>query len=168
MSADQPETDAEDTAPAPKPKSHALLVGIVLLLCAGGAATAWYLGVFGGTEATEEGGGDTETQAAPIYFTLADNLVVNFRSAGGVRYLQIGIDLMTYDHEAIEAFELHAPVLRNNLILLLSDQDQDDLATREGKEVVRELALAEVRSVMQELHGSPLIEALYFTTFVMQ
>ena len=59
-------------------------------------------------------------------------------------------------------------MLRSNLILLLSDQSQDTLLSREGKEALRAEALAEIQRVMTELGGRPVVEALYFTSFVMQ
>ena len=84
------------------------------------------------------------------------------------RFLRVGIELMTYDKEGVHALEKHAPVLRSNLILLLSDQSQDTLLSREGKEALRAEALAEIQRAMTELDGHPVVEALYFTSFVMQ
>lgn len=142
------------------------MIALVVLGAGGGAG--WYFFLAPGGEDTEATTVAEAEHGEPLYFTLADNLVVNFKSATGTRYLQVGIDLMTYDKEALEALKQHSPVIRSNLILLLSDQSQDELMTREGKEKLRDEALAEVRAVMTELHGSPVVEALYFTTFVMQ
>lgn len=137
---------------------------LTLVLLAG--AGAWYTGLLGGT--AEEDAESVEIVHEPVYFTLADRLVVNFRGGGSVRFLQVGVELMTYDPDAVAAIEAHSSVLLNNLILLLSDQTQEDLASREGKEAVRLDALEESRAVMEELYGEPAIESLYFTTFVMQ
>jgi len=75
---------------------------------------------------------------------------------------------MTYDETAVHALEKHAPVLRSDLILLLSDQSQETLLSREGKEALRAEALAEIQRAMKELSGDPTVESLYFTNFVMQ
>lgn len=132
---------------------------VVLLLMVGLAAgVAWELGWL-----------DREpAQPQPHYVKLGPELVVNFDGGGRVRYLQLGVEVMTYDKEALPALELHTPLLRNNLILLLSDQTYDELITREGKERLAATALEEMRKVMAELYGQPVIETLYFTTFVMQ
>lgn len=163
------EATAERKAPAAKTGKGRLWKSLIALVVLGGAgAAAWF---FYFAPATEEGEPAAEVQVEhpePLYFTLAENLVVNFKSPTGTRYLQVGIDLMTYDEGALEALEQHSPVIRSNLILLLSDQSQDALMSREGKEQLRDEALTEVRAVMDELYGDPAVESLYFTSFVMQ
>jgi flagellar protein FliL len=155
------------TAPPPKSGGKGLTVAAVALLVIGaGGGAAWYLGgpPFAGSGADVE----QQVEAPPIYFTLDPNMIVNFDGGGRVRYLQLGIELMTREPKAVDALQLHAPVLRNNLIMLLSDRPYDTLVTREGKETLREAALAEVQSVMTERYGRPAVETLYFTSFVMQ
>jgi flagellar FliL protein len=60
------------------------------------------------------------------------------------------------------------PVIRNNLVMLFSSQTRQSIATREGKEQIRADAQAEVQKILQDRTGQPVIEALYFTSFVMQ
>lgn len=167
MANEQASPDNAAAAPPPKKRGWLGIVLIALVTLGGGGGAAWYFLLAPKGEAVE-GEEAHETHGDPIYFTLADNLVVNFRSPGGTRFLQVGIDLMTYDETAAHALEKHAPVLRSNLILLLSDQSQESLLSREGKEALRADALAEVQRDMTELHGKPTVESLYFTSFVMQ
>lgn len=140
-----------------------IAAAVVLL---GGGAAAWQFGLIGRAPIPAEG--SVEQPKEPIYYTLDENLVVNFRGTSGPRYLQVGVELMTYDAKAVAALETHAPVIRNNLIMLLGDQSAEDLQSRDGKEALRSAALAEVQSSMETLHGSAGVESLYFTTFVMQ
>ncbi|MGB7214503.1 MAG: flagellar basal body-associated FliL family protein, partial [Gammaproteobacteria bacterium] len=110
------------------PRSGGFLMFVVLLLVVGLAAgVAWELGWI---EAWRERG---PAKPQPHYVKLGPELVVNFDGGGRVRYLQLGVEVMTYDKEALPALELHTPLLRNNLILLLSDQTYEELITREGK-----------------------------------
>jgi len=70
--------------------------------------------------------------------------------------------------EAAKAVEEHMPVIRNSLVMLFSGQKYEDVATREGKERLRQQTLAEIRKVLEERTGKPGIEDVYFTAFVMQ
>lgn len=158
--------DATSTAPQ-RARRWPLFAALFVVLAAGGGGAAWYFGV-AAPEGEREHSEVTAPRGEPIYYTLESNLVVNFRNPGRVRYLQVGIELMTRDRRAVEAVKQHSPVLRNNLVMLLSDQTFESLDGREGKERLRLEALEEVQKLMEALYGSPAIESLYFTTFVMQ
>ncbi|MCC5866881.1 MAG: flagellar basal body-associated FliL family protein [Gammaproteobacteria bacterium] len=170
MSAEEAVVLEQEAAPAGKARGKGLVwITIVLLLAAGGAGGAWYAGLIPGTGiANEPADADATDRRQPIYHTLDSNLVVNFRGGSRTRYLQVGIEVMSRDPKAIEALRSHNAVIRNNLIMLLSDQNSDALATREGKENLQREALAEIQAVLQARYGEPGIESLYFTSFVMQ
>lgn len=170
MSADEAVVMQGDAQPAGKRKGKGLVwIGLALVLAAGGAGGAWYAGLMPGTgDASEVTDADAPDRREPLYHTLDSNLVVNFRAGSRTRYLQVGIEVMSRDPLAIEALRSHNAVIRNNLIMLLSDQSSEILGTREGKENLQREALAEIQSVLQERYGEPGIESLYFTSFVMQ
>jgi flagellar FliL protein len=52
-------------------------------------------------------------------------------------------------------------------VLLLSRQIYEDLVPNEGKEALRQQALAEVQSVLEAQIGKPGVDDLYFSNFVM-
>ena len=60
------------------------------------------------------------------------------------------------------------PVIKNNIILMLSSQTYGLLISREGKEELRKHTLEEIRKVLKENYGEPGVEEVYFTSFVMQ
>ena len=61
------------------------------------------------------------------------------------------------------------PAIRNDLLLLFGNQKYADIATRAGKEQLRADALAAVRKHHRAAGGHPeRLEAVYFTSFVMQ
>jgi flagellar FliL protein len=60
------------------------------------------------------------------------------------------------------------PVIRDSVLMLFSMQNEDELASREGKEQFRAEILAEVQKVIEEHTGNPGVEAVYFTNLVMQ
>lgn len=109
------------------------------------------------------------TLAPPIYVALDPPFVVNFETEGLVRFLQITVQVMTRDPATADLVHHNDPVVRNDLLLLFGNQRYEQIATREGKERLREEALAAVRRVVDSAGGRPeLIEAVYFTSFVMQ
>jgi flagellar FliL protein len=59
------------------------------------------------------------------------------------------------------------PLIRNNLLMLMSNRNYQSLMSREGKDKLREEALAEIRSV-QKKQGGEDIDNLLFTSFVVQ
>jgi flagellar FliL protein len=61
----------------------------------------------------------------------------------------------------------NSPLIRNNLLLIMSNRDYQSLMSREGKEKLRQEALAEVKAVAKK-EGAPPIDDLLFTSFVVQ
>lgn len=104
----------------------------------------------------------------PMYQGLDPAFVVNLADEDGTRYLQVDIQVMTRDEAYIDAVKLHAPLIRNQLLLLMAQNRTSDLVTREQREKLQALALAEVQKIMKTQTGKPGIEALYFTSFVTQ
>ncbi len=111
--------------------------------------------------------GDGEILPA-IYLPIDPAFVVNFASQGKARFLQVTVEVMTRDPLMSDQINLHMPVIRNNLMLLFSSQSYDGVSTLEGKEGLREEALEVVQQILEEETGDPGIEAVYFTSFVMQ
>jgi len=177
---------ADDDKDQEKPKgsmvTKILLFGVLPLMTAivlvvGGLFIAGVLPGGGGDHAAvaeghdsadaEEEGGSTADMPA-IYIPIDPAFVVNFASQGRARFLQITVEVMTRDPKVVEHVEQHLPVIRNNLMLLFSSQTYDSVSTLEGKETLREEALAVIQQILEEETGDPGVEAVYFTSFVMQ
>jgi flagellar FliL protein len=112
-------------------------------------------------------------EAAPatgpaIYFALDPPLVVNFEQDGVVRFLQVTVEVLARDQAVITAVQQSEPLIRNNLMLLMSNLDYAQVMTREGKEKLRAAALAEVKSIVKRETGKSGPESLLFTGFVVQ
>ena len=86
-----------------------------------------------------------------------------------VRFLQVTVSVMTRDPHEEELLKKNDPRIRNDLLMLLSNQHYNDISTREGKEKLRVASLEAVRTVVKSAGGEgEKIEDLYFTAFVMQ
>jgi len=116
-------------------------------------------------EASAEEGKATKGDA--IYLPLK-TMVVNFGGQGPAQFLQVDIQVMTRDSAVKEAIETHMPVIRNDLLLLLSNQSYEQVSTLEGKEKLREQVLETLRKDLKAQGEPDAVEAVYFTSFVMQ
>jgi flagellar FliL protein len=108
-----------------------------------------------------------EGSAAAVYFAIDPPLVVNFEDGSVVRFLQITMEIMAHDQKTIESVQKNIPMIRNNLLLLMSNRNYQSMMSREGKDKLRAEALAEIRAV-QKKQGGPDIDDLLFTSFVVQ
>ncbi len=104
----------------------------------------------------------------PLFVGLDPAFVVSFKDQSQARFMQVSMELMSRDPEVIEIVDKYKPMLRNNLLLLLSSQKYEDVVTREGKERLLGQALEEVNSTLHNEAGIDGIEAVYFTAFVAQ
>ena len=105
----------------------------------------------------------------PLYLALDPPFVVNFQADQIVRFLQIAVEVMSRDPKTLQLLKDNDPVVRNDLLILLANQKYSVIATPAGKEQLRADALAAVRKDLAQAGGDPkLLEAVYFTSFVMQ
>ncbi len=111
---------------------------------------------------------EEEELAPPIYLPLEPPLVATFEDRSAVRFLQLTLEVMARDQDSIEAVQMHMPVIRNNLLMLMGGRTLTDLTSREGKEALRAEALEEVQRILEANTGESGVEELYFTSFVVQ
>lgn len=103
-----------------------------------------------------------------IYEDLHPAFTVNFKEGSKKKFMQIYMVAMFYDMESRDAFKMHMPVVRNNLLMLLGGRNSDELSTQEAKEQLRQESLKTAQAVMQERYGEDMVADLYFTKLVMQ
>lgn len=114
---------------------------------------------------SEEQTGGPPTQ---FYLKLDPALVVNIEDGDIIRFLQVDTQLQFAAQESQAMVEKHLPAIRHEMVMLLSGQPAVEIKTAAGKEKLRTNALLAVQKVMQENTGNPVVDALYFTTFVIQ
>lgn len=106
---------------------------------------------------------DGEPPADPAYLALKPSIVSNL--TGGPKYIRCDVQLMTKQTEALPKIELHSPALRHAILMLIAGEDGKQLKSREGKEKLRQKALAAVQEQLKTLAGEPFVEDLYFTNY---
>jgi flagellar protein FliL len=158
---------AADSAPAGKSGKLIIVMLLAILLLAGGGVGAWF--AFAPHGGKKSAAARQEPLAPPQYVALDPPFVVNFEADQQVRFLQVTAQLMSRDPATIELLKANDPVVRNDLLMLFGGQKYTVISTREGKEALRVQTLAAVRKVVASAGGKPeKVEAVYFTSFVMQ
>lgn len=106
----------------------------------------------------------------PRYVELEPNFTLNYGDmvGGRLRYLQTAITLQVADNAAALEVNAHADALRHAIIMNMSGQDHETVRTNQGRETIQEELLFELRRIMEQETGDPMIERVLFTFFVIQ
>lgn len=185
--------EAKANAEAPEKKSGGnklvliLLVLVVLLLggVLGGGAWLYLSGKLGGAPSVAEHAEGHEEPEKPkkkkkkdehavaSYILIGEPgkpLLVNLADTSEADFLQVEVQLLTSSPELEAKVKAHMPALRHALLTLFSQQKSPELKTAQGREQLRQQALAEVRKVLEkqaEIDPDE-VEDLLFTSFIMQ
>jgi len=112
---------------------------------------------------------EEENKVNVQYIDLKPAFVANF---GGptpkLKFIKADISLRVHSTEAAALIEQHMPLIRNEIVLLLSAQEEKEISTMQGQEKVRLEALERVKEVLEEETGATTAEDLLFTNFVLQ
>jgi flagellar FliL protein len=135
-----------------------------------------------GEHAAKEDAGDEEEEedhgkkkkgehgeAVVLYQELEPAFIVNFQNNPEARALQVSISLATDDQAALDAVKKHTPMIRNNLLMLMSAEEPAILKTAEGKDALRVKIRDEINAILKkQARKRDAIEEVYFTAFIMQ
>ena len=156
-----------DEAPKARKRLWLAIAAAVLLLAGAGVGGWLWLAHPKGKPGTAKA--EPLPTGPALYIALDPPFVTNFEADQAVRFLQLTVQIMTHDPATVDLVKTSDPAIRNDLLLLFSNQKYADLATRDGKERLRAAALAAVRKIVAAGGGKPdRVEAIYFTSFVMQ
>ncbi|WP_427911991.1 flagellar basal body-associated FliL family protein [Ramlibacter sp. MMS24-I3-19] len=133
-------SDAKDQT-APK-KSSKKLVVIVLatLLLAGGGGGYWWFSHRGGEGDDEEAVAQAAARkkhGKPLFTTL-EPFTVNLQDPRGERFAQVGVTLQFSDAHVEETIKDHLPAIRNEVLMLISSKQIEELITVDGKKQLAE------------------------------
>jgi len=102
------------------------------------------------------------------YMRLEPPIIANYGAeTGRLRFLKIDITLRV-ELGGENPVVHHMPALRHELVMLISRQTPEAVATVEGKELMRQEALEAVRNVLVAEDGDQKIADLLFNSFVVQ
>jgi len=145
---------------------YTFMLLLILAVIGGGA---WYLISVNEAKKNAQSSPEVIAKSPPLYVPLDPPFVVNFEAEQLVRFLQVTVQVMSRDPATIDVIKANDPVIRNDLLLLLGNQQYQTISSRDGKEKLRQEALNVVRNAVSNAGGKPaFVEAVYFTSFVMQ
>ena len=167
------EDQSLDLGESKKPSKLKYIIGGIVLLLLINGAVLYYLGVFSKEESTETASEDIDSteeasKGEAFYHSLDPAFVVNFPKTSGARLLQISVSVLSYDEDVVTALEKHAPMIRNNLLLLFGAADPKEIRTAAGKDDLRVKVRESIQQVLEQQIGNTSIDEVFFTGLVMQ
>ena len=166
--------DEEEVEVTPKSNKKLILLGLIgLLVVGGGAGGGAYFFATKNASQSEAAGEESQEVAAQLpseahYVALEPAFTVNFEQEGQAQFLQLSLQAMTRDPKVAEVIERNMPMIRNNLVLIFAARSSNDLDTPEGREAFREETRIGIQEVVSGEGSDGEVEAVYFTSFVMQ
>lgn len=115
---------------------------------------------------TGDSGGREEGTA--LYVGMPRPFVFNVPGEERDRLVQIKVQLMVRGVDNEERAKRHIPLIEGTLLQAFSSMTAEELQSAAGKDKIRDLALEQVREVLQEVAGQPVVEQVLFTGFVLQ
>jgi flagellar protein FliL len=162
-----PEADTKEKTSPGRPVVKIVLAVILVLLVGGGVFVGWTLlqtdpadGEAGKASVMKE-----KPDTAPATYTL-NTYIVNLMGSSGMsnRYLKVGVLLGINDPLQAPILDEFKPLLNDAVLMLLSSKTYSELATVEGKIVLKQ----ELISRMNQILGRQVVKTIYFSEFVVQ
>lgn len=111
-----------------------------------------------------------EGAAAPVvsYVTLMPALVGNFGEGPKLKFYKADLSLRVTGADVEAKVKHHEPLIRNQLVMLFSQQTEPAMAAPGARETLRAEALKQVQEILTQEEGKPLVEDLLFNNLIIQ
>jgi len=165
-----PEKGGEEEGAEASGGSKKLIIIIAAVVLIGGGAAAFFL--MGGDDAEldeEVAEEEAVVEKGPaIYIGVPNAITANLPGAKKSRTVQVKMSFLVRSGEAKDSVKQHMPQLKNDMLMLLSQQTADELKLPEGRKKLQQQALDTVQKSLTDLVGEPTVEKVLFVSFVMQ
>ncbi len=162
------ELDVEGDAEGGGSKKMIMIIAAVVLI-GGGAAAFFLLG--GDSEeaaSSEESAEEIVEPKEAIYIGVPNAITANLPGKKRSRTVQIKLSFLVRSSEAKDLVKQHMPQLKNDVLMLVSQKNADELTLPEGRVKLQQEALETVQKTLQGITGEPTVEKVLFVSFVMQ
>jgi flagellar protein FliL len=178
---DAKKTDSNATedgaAPAKKSGKKLIIIIAAAVLLLGGGAAAWFLMPHGDeqSEHAEEEGEEGDSEADEEEEHAKDSKKEKGKKKDkkkkgeAKKEPKLPAQFVALDPPMVEVLTRNSPIIRNDLLLLFGNKQVEQVSSQEAKEALRAEALAVIRKIIEaEGEEAEKLEAVYFTSFVMQ
>jgi len=165
---------SESAKSAKRGRKPIVLAAMLVLVAAGAGGWTWM------QRSADHAANPVHEARKPLYVPL-EPFTVNLQESRGDRFAQIGVTLQYEDPSIEERVKDNLPAIRNNVLMLLSSKQVEDLLSPEGKahlaDEIRERTGAAL--IAEPVHGAASvsaaareaanpIRAVLFTQFIVQ
>jgi flagellar FliL protein len=162
-----------EAAPAKKRKKSKLLLPLLgLLLLSSALAVTWFTNlrhtlVFG-ESAAQPGATAHSAEKKATAFVSLETFTVNLLDNDRDRYLQLGIVLEINDAMTVDSVKQKMPVIRSQILLLLSSKRSAELLGPQAKDTLARDILERARRPIDSTLPDKGIEHVHFSAFMIQ
>lgn len=169
--AKEEQRDVSEEGGKPKKKKLWLFMALGLLVVSAGAGGGIYYYL---QSTAPQGKAKAKVEQGPPVYVKLEPMVVNLDSDLEAHYLQVSMELKTFDPKVAEQITLNMPEIRDGILTLLASQDPDTVTAPEDREKLRQSVMTLVNKILKrnkeghEKAGDAPVVGVYFTAFVMQ
>lgn len=117
--------------------------------------------------AEEEGEEASKPEAK--YVELSPAFVTNFgQGSAKLKFVKADVTLRVLGDESAQIVESNIPMVRHEIVMLLSSQSAEQMTQADTQENLRLEAIKRINAIMEEETGAARVDDLLFTTFVVQ
>ncbi|MGK0498504.1 MAG: flagellar FliL protein [Oceanicoccus sp.] len=133
-------------------------IGLIMLLASLLVAPAF---------AQDEGEKKPDVQVS--YIDIKPSFIINYGGTGKLRYVRCDIALRLEGGPSGQSqVRHHMPYIRHAIVMRLSRTQDEELSSMEGRELLRQDVLQEVRDMLIREDGEQFVDDLLFNSFVVQ
>jgi len=103
------------------------------------------------------------------YYSIEPDIITNYIKPGKrIGFIRITVELMVRSKQDYALLEQHDPLIRDRLITILGEQDENAVKSIDQRDVIRQRCLEELNDLLfTETKTKPIIDIL-FTKFLFQ
>jgi len=103
-----------------------------------------------------------------IYMALKPEFIINYPAGSRQRFLQTELSVLARDQLVVDTITTHMPLIRNNILETLSQQEFSNLRTHEGRVALSEEIASTIQDTLITIMGRPGVEKVLYRSFIMQ